>query len=367
MSGFLVLTGADGDSATTPDASALDIGPDYDLRVDLALDDWTPASEQAILAKFLSSGDERSYRLSVATDGKLKLLSSFDGTVGNLWSFTSSAATGFTNGTQHWVRVTYDNDAGPGVNVDFYTSSDGSSWDALGTTQTLGFGSTVHAGTALVVVGGDEAGTSNLAAGQFYHALILDGIAGTVVFDADFTDLTVGEIGASEFAEDSSNAATVTINGTGWLYSGLAAVTGTVITAGVTETEVVAGGKTIILTLTGDEWHADIGSDSAQTTALIAGIDSNKAESAGWDAEVKANMVFGDVARTSDTVVTVTLGAESAYAITVDETITVTVPATVLSAGGEVVASPTFTVNRTALSSPHKMTATLGMELRSGG
>jgi hypothetical protein len=39
---------------------------------------------------------------------------------------------------------------------------------------------------------------------------------GTKQIDADFTSLTQAEIAAGEFTEDSANAATVTLNGTGW-------------------------------------------------------------------------------------------------------------------------------------------------------
>lgn len=124
-----------------------------------------------------------------------------------------------------------------------------------------------------------------------------------------------------------------------------AALTGTAIAGGVLESEIVTGGETIIITLTGDTYVATAGDDNAITDAIIAGIDSAQSEAAGWDAVVKANMVFGDVARTSDTVLTVTLAAEATYAITANETITITLPATALTTSGDaVVAAPTFDV-----------------------
>jgi hypothetical protein len=123
------------------------------------------------------------------------------------------------------------------------------------------------------------------------------------------------------------------------------AVTGTATKlGGLTEAEVVAGGQTIILTVTDDTWVATVGADNAITDALIAGIDSDKAEAAGWDAVVKANMVFGDVNRDSDTVVTITLGAEASFVITADELITITVPGTALTGAAPVVATPRLRV-----------------------
>ena len=124
-----------------------------------------------------------------------------------------------------------------------------------------------------------------------------------------------------------------------------AALTGTIVAGGVTEAEIVAGSETLIITLTNDTWVATVGADNGITDALMAGIDSGGAEGAGWNTEVRDNMVFGDVARTNDTTVTITLGAEASYAITTNETITVTIPASALvESGSAVVATPTFEI-----------------------
>jgi hypothetical protein len=81
---------------------------------------------------------------------------------------------------------------------------------------------------------------------------------------------------------------------------------------------------------------------------IIDGIDSAQAEGTGWDAEVKANQGVAGVVRTSSTVVTITLDAQAAYDITAQETITVTLPATALSSGTQIIATPTFTVDTAA-------------------
>ena len=128
------------------------------------------------------------------------------------------------------------------------------------------------------------------------------------------------------------------------------AVTGPAVTLtgtlsdGATEEQIVGGGQTLIMTLAGDTWDATIGADNAKTTALIAGIDSAQAEAAGWDAVVKANLDYNDVVRSSDTVVTITLGTETTYYITATETITVTVRATALAGTDAMLATPTFNV-----------------------
>ena len=124
-------------------------------------------------------------------------------------------------------------------------------------------------------------------------------------------------------------------------------LTGT-ITASVTEADIVTGGKTLIITLTGDTFKAagtgPIGS-TADTQALIDGIVSAQSETNGWNAE-RSGIATSDVARTSDSVATLTLPALGTYDITAQETLTDTVPTAVLVIGaGAIVATPTFTID----------------------
>jgi len=124
-----------------------------------------------------------------------------------------------------------------------------------------------------------------------------------------------------------------------------AAVTGTA-TAIIDEDDIVTGGKTIILTLTGDTWVASGAAFNAQRQNIIDGLDSAQVEGTGWNAEVRDKEVVGAVVRTSDTVVTITLTAAASYDITAQEVITVTVPATALvTSASAVIAAPTFTVD----------------------
>ena len=108
----------------------------------------------------------------------------------------------------------------------------------------------------------------------------------------------------------------------------------------LTEADIVAGGKTIVIELTNDTWIADI---TAVRQAIIDGLDSAQSELLGWNNEVRDKEVVGAVVRTSDTVVTITLTAAT-YDITADETITVTIPAAALTGAVEVTGSPTIGV-----------------------
>lgn len=132
------------------------------------------------------------------------------------------------------------------------------------------------------------------------------------------------------------------------------ALTGTA-TASITEADIVTGGKTIILTITGDTWiAAGAGSFDLQRDEIIAGIDSAQSEATGWDLVPKALQSLGGVVRTSDTIVTLTLDAFATYNITATETITATIPSTALvGAGGNVVATPTFAITAVASGSTY--------------
>lgn len=132
------------------------------------------------------------------------------------------------------------------------------------------------------------------------------------------------------------------------------ALTGTVTTA--LKTDIVSGGKTIILTLTGDTWVTVGATFDAQRQNIINGLTSAGSELLGWNNVVKALQGVAGVVQTSTTVVTITLDAQATYNITAPETITVTVPATALTGAGALVATPTFTINLAATSSNQFLT-----------
>jgi hypothetical protein len=190
--------------ASTPDAAPLDITGDIDLRVDVALDSWS--SSQYLLGK--AATGQRSYNLLIVSGGFLRLEISNDGTT--VINITSTVAVGLSAGQRRWVRGTLDVDNGAsGRTATFFTSTDGVTWTTLDTVTSAGTTS-LFAGTAGLVIGGNAFGGFE-AAGKFYRAQVRNGINGTVVFDADFTTgITTGA--QTTFTESSSNAATVTIN-----------------------------------------------------------------------------------------------------------------------------------------------------------
>lgn len=117
-----------------------------------------------------------------------------------------------------------------------------------------------------------------------------------------------------------------------------------------TEAEIVAGGETIVLTLTGfADWVADGATFDAQRQNIIDGMNSAQSELTGWNNEVRDKQLVAGVVRTSDKVVTITLDAQAAYDISpgANETITVTIPESALAnqpIADDIVVTPNFVV-----------------------
>lgn len=112
----------------------------------------------------------------------------------------------------------------------------------------------------------------------------------------------------------------------------------------LTETDIRAGGKQTIITLTNDTWVS--GTPFNQVRQIILdGVTSAQTESTGWNKEVRDKQSIVTVIRTSDTIVTITWTAAPDYDVLADEVITVTVPAAALTtSSSELVAIPTIDV-----------------------
>jgi len=121
-----------------------------------------------------------------------------------------------------------------------------------------------------------------------------------------------------------------------------AALTGTFLTT-PTEAEVVTGGQTIIITLTGATFVAG-GAFDAQRQAIIDGLVASTSQTNGWNNEVQPTLGLTDVVRTSGAVVTITLPAVGSYSIATNEVVTATVPAGATTATTPIVATPDITI-----------------------
>ncbi len=156
------------------------------------------------------------------------------------------------------------------------------------------------------------------------------------------------------------------------ITNGSVVLTGTAITA-LIESDVITGSKTVIATISDDTWLSTLGDDNAATTAFLLGLTSDRNGSTEWDIQVRNNLTFTMLTRTSATVATLILPASSGYEPNGNETITLTVDASAMtSTSSDVTATPTFTVTitpvapigRTVLAEPENREITLEPETR---
>lgn len=193
------------DCASTPDSAALSITGDIDIRVMVSLEDWSPSIQCTLAAKWNTTGNQRSWTLGLTTTGTLQLLTSSAGSAVTVTAASTANLSAYLPNQVSWVRATMDVDNGAAGNtVNFYTSTDGSSWSALGSAVTTAGTTAIFNSTAVVTLGN---GTNNAALiGKIYKAEIYNGIAGTRVANPDFTAQSAG---ATSFADGDGNTWTV--------------------------------------------------------------------------------------------------------------------------------------------------------------
>lgn len=201
---YVYLPGVASNYLSVPDEAALDITNNLDLRIKVALDDWTPASSMNLFNKY-DTVTQISFYLRVNPAGTLTLLASSDGTAPNTGAATSTVATGLTDGSVKWVRATFET----GV-CKFWLSDDGVTWTQLGANVTMSGPAVtaIFASTSTLKIGTDLSGTNTMLAAKFYRAQVLNGIGGTPVLDVDTS--VIGSGAAASFT--ALTGQTVTVN-----------------------------------------------------------------------------------------------------------------------------------------------------------
>lgn len=217
-------TGASGDAyalmpkltgsyISTPDKASLRVAGDLDIAVKIGMDDWTLTNSPCLVAKF-TGGGKFSYALALDRTRAPFLWWSTDGT--NQITKFATAALPTQNGVPIWLRATLDVDNGAGgYTVTFYTSSDGVTWNQLGSAVVAAGSTSIFASTAVLELGSRGGGTGDLFGGKIYAAIVRNGIGGQVVASPDL-DLAFPS-GTTIFRDAESNvwtiAGTVTVGG----------------------------------------------------------------------------------------------------------------------------------------------------------
>jgi hypothetical protein len=208
---FLDLDGDPANYASTPDAAALDITADLDIRAEADINWYDPTANQVLIAKWDGAANQRSYSLRVYSQ-QLALNWSPDGitnltAIRNLPTLPPRAA----------VRATLDVNDGTGRYVArlYWAESLAGPWTQIGGDLT-GTATSVFAGTAPLRVGGHDPTTTpprTPFTGKGYRFEVRNGINGTIVAAPDFE---VQALDTTSFVDSASLT---------WTLAGQAAVT----------------------------------------------------------------------------------------------------------------------------------------------
>ncbi|MFM9652753.1 hypothetical protein [Streptomyces galilaeus] len=181
------------------DAAALDVAGDFDLRLDIALDDW---SKSQLLALRAVPAANMCWALEIV-NGALTLQWYPDGTTATRTYHSATEAISGYHGQRMAVRATLDiNNGAGGREVRFYTGRtvDDTEWHLIGAPVTGSGTTSVFAGTAYMEIGGSF-GASNLGPdggfipdmrGRAYALQLRDGIGGTVKVNMSTAAATPG-------------------------------------------------------------------------------------------------------------------------------------------------------------------------------
>jgi len=200
----VALPGVVGNYLSVPDSVPLSITGDITLEAHVALDDWTPATSMALVAK---DGGTRECYFAVTNGGGLRVVLSQDGIATS--SYDSTVLISTPDGTPLWVRAGVDH---TGARIRFWTSPDGVTWPQFGAQVPITQASQFD-GSNPVEIGARAGGTSIPLAGKVYRARIyasdIGSGSGTPVLDID---TSLADPAQTTFLEQSANGAVVTVN-----------------------------------------------------------------------------------------------------------------------------------------------------------
>lgn len=216
---FLWLPGLSGSYASAPDSVPLSFTGDHTWLCRVALDKWVPSAANVVVAKRSAvTAAGTTYAFYVTTTGLIAFIHSDGTTLTDTPTTRSSSAPTIADGAVLWILYSWRQSDG---RIQYFTAPGSiadpaaSDFTQLGSDRT-GVTTAMQNTTDILELGSQVTGTSSRMSGKMYRAIAYDGVfstsafGGTKVFDEDFTTETEG---ATSVTEDSSNAATVTING----------------------------------------------------------------------------------------------------------------------------------------------------------
>jgi hypothetical protein len=189
--GYVELDGASGDNIQTPDSAALSFSNDIEVVMRVRVTDWSTGSGQTLCGKYVSTGNQRSWRFYVSSTGAIGLTASANGTA--VTSVTVTPTVAMTDAAWVWLRMRLDLTDGANSVATLETAADTGdnveplSWTANGTNT----GTTIAGlfdSTAPLEIGAFASGISERLSGRVGRCIVRSGFAGTVVADFNADD-----------------------------------------------------------------------------------------------------------------------------------------------------------------------------------
>jgi len=125
-------------------------------------------------------------------------------------------------------------------------------------------------------------------------------------------------------------------------------LSGTLFSSAISETNIVNGGKTLVITLTDGQWVTDIATDTTKRNALFAGLIAST-EASEWTKVITALQTAGEYAitRTSNSAITINLPAVTGYNIASNQNVGINIPASsIIGSKATLIAAQTIKIER---------------------
>jgi hypothetical protein len=184
----LLLDGSSGCWCTTPDAVALDIVGDIDIRAEGILINPPLGVSQTFVSKWNGTGNQRSYLIQLSNIGIWRIL----WTTGGITSIADTGNAQSATGNVRAFRKTLDVVDGTNRTIKSYF---GNTLDQLTTefsTESPAGNTSIFSGTAELGVGAHTAGTADRFSGRINRVQVRNSINGTIVANPDFRSLAPG-------------------------------------------------------------------------------------------------------------------------------------------------------------------------------
>lgn len=188
---YVQLDGTSGDYIFTPDTATVSFSNDIEVVMRVKVTDWSAAAIQTLVGKYVTTGNQRSWKIASNTSAQIIITVSTDGTTTNTATITPSVA--LPDNTWIWLRLRMDLTNGSNSVGTVETAADGgtndepSSWTANGTATATALAG-IFDSTAPLEIGSFNNGSSERFNGQVARCIVRSGFAGATVADFNASD-----------------------------------------------------------------------------------------------------------------------------------------------------------------------------------